>query len=145
MQRCPWVPVSRAHNGKRASASAQRGEAARSRGGPGSARAGPTGLALGRLEDHLAQPGGIERDARVLLIAHPPGHQVPGIGLGEEGDLAPGVREDDLEVTIRARLSTYKEQTEPVLTFFGAHDLVTEIDGTGDIEAVSQRLRLAIG
>ena len=54
-------------------------------------------------------------------------------------------REDDQEVTIRARLSTYKDQTEPVLTFFGAQGLVTDIDGTGDIEAVSQRLRLAIG
>jgi adenylate kinase len=54
-------------------------------------------------------------------------------------------REDDQEDTIRARLATYKRQTEPVLTHFRGFDLVTDIDGTGDIEAVSQRLRLAIG
>ncbi len=54
-------------------------------------------------------------------------------------------RKDDHEETIRARLATYKEQTEPVLTYFRQFDLVTDIDGTGSIEAVSQRLRLAIG
>lgn len=54
-------------------------------------------------------------------------------------------REDDQEDTIRARLATYKRQTEPVLAHFREFDLVTDIDGTGDIEAVSQRLRLAIG
>jgi len=54
-------------------------------------------------------------------------------------------REDDKEETIRARLATYKRQTEPVLTYFRGLDLVADIDGTGDIEAVSQRLRLAIG
>jgi adenylate kinase len=54
-------------------------------------------------------------------------------------------REDDVEVTIRARLATYKDQTEPVLTYFRGFGLVNDIDGTGDIEVVSQRLRLAIG
>ncbi len=54
-------------------------------------------------------------------------------------------REDDQEETIRARLATYKRQTEPVLTYFRGFDMVADIDGTGDIEAVSQRLRLAIG
>ncbi len=54
-------------------------------------------------------------------------------------------REDDQEDTIRARLATYKRQTEPVLTWFRQFDLVADIDGTGGIEAVSQRLRLAIG
>ncbi len=54
-------------------------------------------------------------------------------------------REDDQEVTIRSRLATYKDQTEPVLTYFRTFDLVSDIDGTGPIETVSQRLRLAIG
>lgn len=54
-------------------------------------------------------------------------------------------REDDREETILERLATYKSQTEPVLAYFRGFDLVTDIDGTGGIEAVSQRLRLAIG
>jgi len=54
-------------------------------------------------------------------------------------------REDDREETVRARLATYHRETAPVLDFFKARGLVSEVDGTGAIESVTQRLRLALG
>jgi len=54
-------------------------------------------------------------------------------------------REDDTEKTVRARLATYHRETAPVLDFFKERGLVSEVDGTGTIESVTQRLRLALG
>ncbi len=54
-------------------------------------------------------------------------------------------RADDSEETVRARLETYHRETAPVLDFFRDRGLVTEVDGTGEIEAITQRLRLALG
>lgn len=53
-------------------------------------------------------------------------------------------RKDDSEGTVRARLETYHSQTAPVLGFFGALGLVTEIDGTGEISEVTGRLQAAV-
>jgi adenylate kinase len=54
-------------------------------------------------------------------------------------------RKDDNEETVRARLATYHRETAPVLDFFKARSLADEIDGTGQIEEISQRLRLILG
>lgn len=53
-------------------------------------------------------------------------------------------RKDDSEETIRARLATYHAQTAPVLGFFSGHGLVSEVDGTGEISDVAQRLAAAL-
>ena len=54
-------------------------------------------------------------------------------------------RSDDNEETVRARLNTYHETTSPVLTYFEGLGLAQRVDGVGDIQSVSQRLRIAIG
>lgn len=55
-------------------------------------------------------------------------------------------RSDDEPETVRRRLEVYREQTAPVLDWYRTESdvPVTDIDGTGDIEDVSRRLREAL-
>jgi adenylate kinase len=53
-------------------------------------------------------------------------------------------RADDTTETVQKRLDTYHAQTAPVLDFFDELGLVSRVDGTGEISAVTERLRLAI-
>ena len=53
-------------------------------------------------------------------------------------------RSDDTTETVQKRLDTYHAQTAPVLDFFDELGLVSRVDGTGEISAVTERLRLAI-
>lgn len=53
------------------------------------------------------------------------------------------VREDDTEEKVKKRLQVYKESTLPVLEFYG--NKVININGTGDIEEINQRILNAIG
>ena len=46
-------------------------------------------------------------------------------------------RPDDREETVRRRLKVYDEQTAPVLEFYRKSVGVTEVDGTGDIDAIA--------
>lgn len=51
-------------------------------------------------------------------------------------------REDDRPGTVRRRLQVYWEQTEPVLHRYRTSDVpVDEVDGTGSVEEVTDRLR----
>ena len=54
-------------------------------------------------------------------------------------------RDDDSPDTVRARLDTYHHQTEPVLGYFEGLGLVEQVHASGPIQAVTQRIRLAIG
>ncbi|NLA12049.1 MAG: adenylate kinase [Firmicutes bacterium] len=45
-------------------------------------------------------------------------------------------REDDSLSTVQERLVVYREQTTPLIDYYGRSDLVTEIDGNGDIEQI---------
>ena len=54
-------------------------------------------------------------------------------------------RSDDNEETVRARLETYHKTTSPVLTYFEELGLAQRVNGVGDIQSISQRLRIAIG
>lgn len=54
-------------------------------------------------------------------------------------------RSDDNEATIQSRLDTYHATTAPVLAYFESLGLAQVVDGVGDIEEISQRLRIAIG
>jgi len=61
----------------------------------------------------------------------------------ESGDIYQ--REDDSEESVRKRIATYHRDTAPVLGFFKARGLVSEVDGTGAIGDITDRLRSALG
>lgn len=54
-------------------------------------------------------------------------------------------RLDDTEEVIKRRLNVYQEETEPVLGYFRNMDLVTEINGFGQVEEVQERILAALG
>lgn len=49
-------------------------------------------------------------------------------------------RTDDEPETVRNRLEVYREETQPLASYFEAHDTLLRVDGTGDIEDVYRRL-----
>ena len=49
-------------------------------------------------------------------------------------------RDDDKEETVRHRLRVYREQTEPLIAYYGKLGLLARIDGRGTIEEISQRI-----
>lgn len=49
-------------------------------------------------------------------------------------------RDDDKPETVRARLKVYHQQTSPLINFYRQSGLLTEVDGSGDIENVSSAL-----
>lgn len=49
-------------------------------------------------------------------------------------------REDDNEETIKNRLDVYREQTEPVIEFYGKRGKLRVVDADGDIDEVYGRL-----
>jgi len=49
-------------------------------------------------------------------------------------------RDDDRPETVRARLRVYHEQTAPLIDYYRRAGLLVEVDGVGDIEAVSAAL-----
>ena len=53
-------------------------------------------------------------------------------------------RDDDNEETVRARLKTYAEQTEPLSDHYRKQSLLKTIDGMGNPEEVYQRLRASL-
>jgi adenylate kinase len=53
-------------------------------------------------------------------------------------------RPDDTEAVVVKRLKVYDEQTKPLTTFYGDRGLLRRIDATGDLDAVTMRLREAL-
>jgi len=49
-------------------------------------------------------------------------------------------RADDTESTIRNRLHVYAENTEPLLEFYRQRGILLTIDGTGDVDEVTDRI-----
>ena len=49
-------------------------------------------------------------------------------------------RSDDRPETVRARLKTYHELTDPVVDFYRGRGILTEIDGTADIETATAEI-----
>lgn len=49
-------------------------------------------------------------------------------------------RDDDKPETVRARLEVYHQQTSPLIVFYRQFGLLTEVDGSGDIDDVSSAL-----
>jgi adenylate kinase len=54
-------------------------------------------------------------------------------------------RDDDQEVTIRERLTTYHNQTSPLIEYYSTKNIVRKIDGTGSMEDVQDAVKAAIG
>jgi adenylate kinase len=49
-------------------------------------------------------------------------------------------RADDNEVVIRNRLEVYRQQTEPLISYYRQRNLLELVDATGSIEAISARI-----
>ncbi|WP_456370185.1 adenylate kinase [Geoglobus sp.] len=49
-------------------------------------------------------------------------------------------RDDDKEETVRERLRVYREQTEPLIEYYGRKNLIHDIDGTKDIDDVWKQI-----
>jgi adenylate kinase len=54
-------------------------------------------------------------------------------------------REDDKEEAVRPRIEIYLQKTIPVLEHYRGGGLVSEIDGRGTIEEITQRVLAAVG
>ena len=54
-------------------------------------------------------------------------------------------REDDTEDVIRHRLDVYAEETAPIAQVYAERGLLVQVDGIGDVDAVTERLVAAIG
>ena len=55
------------------------------------------------------------------------------------------VRDDDQYATVRERLEVYREQTAPLLEYFGGQSVLRDIDGVGETAAVSNAIFAEIG
>jgi adenylate kinase len=53
-------------------------------------------------------------------------------------------RDDDTEVTVRKRLATYRNQTAPLIAYYGKKGVLREVDGQGELQAVAARLEEAL-
>ncbi|MBS1836384.1 MAG: adenylate kinase [Actinobacteria bacterium] len=49
-------------------------------------------------------------------------------------------REDDTEDAVRRRLALYASSTEPLLSWFRGHDLLLDVDGVGEPDAIAASL-----
>ena len=49
-------------------------------------------------------------------------------------------RADDTEEVIRRRQEIYAEQTEPLIEVYRDHGVLIEVDGTGEVDEVTQRI-----
>jgi adenylate kinase len=54
-------------------------------------------------------------------------------------------RDDDREEMIGARLNVYEKQTAPLIDYYKKKGLLREIDGTGEVEEVQDRVVKALG
>lgn len=53
-------------------------------------------------------------------------------------------RTDDTEETARSRLEVYRRETEPLISYYARRGLVREVDGRGNVDAVTDRLVKAL-
>ncbi|KQY47253.1 adenylate kinase [Cellulomonas sp. Root137] len=54
-------------------------------------------------------------------------------------------REDDTEDVVRHRLDVYAQETAPIAHVYADRGLLAQVDGIGDVDAVTERLVAAIG
>jgi adenylate kinase len=49
-------------------------------------------------------------------------------------------RNDDRKETVKARLAVYEEQTAPLIAYYQRQNLLSDVDGSGSIDAVHRRI-----
>ena len=49
-------------------------------------------------------------------------------------------RSDDRSETVEARLAVYEDQTAPLIDYYRRKGLLSELDGSGSVEAVHKRM-----
>ena len=54
-------------------------------------------------------------------------------------------RSDDEPETVRNRLAVYREETEPLVSYYEKQDALVSVDGVGNIEEVFQRIERVLG
>ena len=54
-------------------------------------------------------------------------------------------RDDDTEEVVRHRLDVYAQETAPIAQVYAERGLLVQVDGIGDVDAVTERLVAAIG
>lgn len=54
-------------------------------------------------------------------------------------------RADDNEETVRSRLESYREQTAPIASHYGAKGMLKKVDGMADIDEVTAQLKAILG
>lgn len=53
-------------------------------------------------------------------------------------------RDDDMEEPIRARLKTYADQTEPLISYYEQRGLLRPVDGLGTVDEIFSRIKQAL-
>ncbi|GAA1759211.1 MULTISPECIES: adenylate kinase [Streptomonospora] len=53
-------------------------------------------------------------------------------------------RDDDREEVVRHRMEVYREQTEPLVSFYQGEGILVAIDATGGVDAVTERAKAAL-
>ena len=53
-------------------------------------------------------------------------------------------RDDDTEETVRKRLEVYRDQTAPLIDFYGKQGIVRDIEGVGAVDEIGKRLKEAL-
>ena len=90
------------------------------------------------LDEFLAGQGA-SMDAVIELVADP---DVVVERLRKRA-LAQG-RADDDESVVRHRLTVYREQTAPLIDVYAQRGLLSQVDGIGEIDQVTERIRSAL-
>jgi adenylate kinase len=54
-------------------------------------------------------------------------------------------RADDKEETVIKRLEVYEKETKPLLEYYQKQDIVTNIDGDGDIQSIFEKIKVELG
>jgi len=85
------------------------------------------------LDELLKELAGVKRGLRVVNLDVP--DEILVVRLLARG------RQDDSEATIRRRLEVYREQTSPLIGFYGDREQLITIDGDRSLETVTAELK----
>ena len=123
----------------------------------------PDSVVIGLVEERLKQP---DTEAGFILDGFPRttaqadalGALAEGLGkpieavvyleVGEEelvSRLLGRGRADDNEETIRTRLSVYRSQTEPLISYYEEKGLLRRVEGVGTMDEITERISAAVG
>ena len=94
--------------------------------------------------DPMAEGVGIGAVKLVLLLKVSEDEIVRRISGRREEAAAAGERSDDREDVVRERLRVYRRDTEPLADYYRSHGVLEDIDGTGAVEEVFDRLDAAM-